>query len=645
MQPRLMQHIVFIIGMPLLVTAVFLIKLSHHETATAATLSASDAALPTITLIDAFPNLTFSSPVDIANAGDDRLFIVEQAGRIRVSSLDPGSTQAPIFLNITDRVGAGGERGLLGLAFHPNYAHNGYFYVNYTNLNGDTRISRFQVTADDNVADPDSEQILMKFDQPFSNHNGGGLAFGPDGYLYIATGDGGSGGDPLNNGQNTSTLLGSILRIDVDGNGLPPDCDQNGRYTIPADNPLVGAGTACDEIWAYGLRNPWRISFDRATGDLFIADVGQNAWEEIDFQPANSSGGENYGWRCYEGTHEYNLTDCGDISLYTPPILEYGHSNPYRCAVTGGFIYRGLQYPNLQGVYLYGDYCSGQIWGLTDSGTGWENTELYNGNGMTTFGEDACGGIYVTQGAKIYHIQDTSTPAAPDICLSKSGPEWIGAQAPLTYTLQVNNTGAITATNLTITDTLPIGASYISGGNFDGHTVSWSIANLPAKTSLSLQFVVTTTTTITNSRYQVTAAGGYASSGSHAVVTKISPPILSINKTGPAVVPAKMPITYTLTVANDGLSAASDLVITDVLPLNASYISGGTLIGDVVNWTVPTLAAETAVSVQFVITATNTVRNEQYGVSAADGYMAVGSNPVITFVDGATIYLPIILKP
>ncbi|MEZ4644464.1 MAG: PQQ-dependent sugar dehydrogenase [Chloroflexota bacterium] len=492
MSLRLLNRLILVMGLPLLVTAVFLFTLSTPATA-------EPDAPPVVNLVDAFPNLTFSSPVEIANAGDGRLFIVEQAGRIRVTSLDPNSTQAPTFLNITDRVSSGGERGLLGLAFHPNYAFNGYFYVNYTNSSGDTRVSRFQVTADPETADPDSELILMEFDQPFSNHNGGDLAFGPDGYLYIAVGDGGSGGDPNNNGQTTSTLLGNILRIDVDGGGLAPDCDPDGNYTVPADNPLLNVTAACDEIWAYGLRNPWRIGFDRSTGDLFIADVGQNLWEEIDFQPAASSGGENYGWRCYEGNHPYNTNGCGDMSLYTFPVYEYSHGgDPFRCSITGGFIYRGLQYPNLQGTYLYGDYCSGQIWGLTNSGSSWTNTELYAASSMTTFGEDACGGIYVTQGSKIYHITDTSTPSAPNLCLTKSGPAQVDAQAPVTYTIHVNNTGAATATNLVVSDSLPEGASYVSGGSLNGSTVSWNIPSLAAKTSLTLQFVVTTTATITN---------------------------------------------------------------------------------------------------------------------------------------------------
>lgn len=641
MQMRI-NRVFLMIGLPLLFTAVTLFTMSHKATAVGNTVTGAD---PVVSLVDAFPNLTFSGPVDIANAGDGRLFIVEQAGRIRVTPLDPGSTQALIFLNITDRVGSGGERGLLGLAFHPNYADNGYFYVNYTNLSGNTRVSRFQVTADPNAANPNSELILMEFNQPFSNHNGGDVAFGPDGYLYIATGDGGSGGDPNNNGQTTSTLLGNILRIDVDGGGLSPDCDADGNYTIPPDNPLLTAPAACDEIWAYGLRNPWRISFDRATGDLFIADVGQNAWEEINLQPAASAGGENYGWRCYEGNHPYNLTGCGDISLYTFPVYEYSHGgSPFRCSITGGFIYRGLQYPNLQGTYLYGDYCSGQIWGLTYSGTGWTNTQLYAGSGMTTFGEDVNGGIYVSQGNKIYHVQDTSAPA---LSISKTGPDMAFAGDPITYTLTVMNGGPGAASELLITDTLPAGASYVGGGALNGDVVSWQVPSLPAQGSVAVQFVVTATAAIVNETYGVWAAGGFAAQGSEVVTTTvITPaPLLRIDKTGPLTVGAGDPITYTLTIRNDGILTATNLVITDVLPANTVYVSGGVLADGVVSWMVEALGPDTAVTVQFAVMASDTARNEQYGVLADGGYGAVGDHPVVTFIDGVIIYVPFARVP
>lgn len=373
---------------------------------TVATISvaAAQPAAPSVA-ISLTPRATgLNSPVDLAatpQAGDSRLFIVEQSGRIRIMR-NSGSLLRRPFLDIQDRVSSGSERGLLGLAFHPDYAANGYFYVNYTNLSGDTTISRFSVSGSRNLADPNSEQILLVVDQPFANHNGGDLAFGPDGYLYIALGDGGSGGDPLNNSQNIDSLLGKILRIDVDG-GAP--------YAIPADNPFVGLPGA-DEIWAYGLRNPWRISFDRQTGDFFIADVGQSAREEIDFQAAGSAGGANYGWRCYEGTQAYNLSGCNpDPGVYDFPAHEYTHSEG--CAITGGFVYRGALYPTLAGHYFFADYCSGTIWALLPDGMGgWTLTD--HGallSSPTTFGENAKGELFVADAASGTVYAVTAAPA------------------------------------------------------------------------------------------------------------------------------------------------------------------------------------------------------------------------------------------
>jgi glucose/arabinose dehydrogenase len=351
----------------------------------------------------------FTKPVAISNMGDDRLFIVQQNGIIKILNLD-GESQTVPFLNIIDRVGDNAsERGLLGLAFHPDYETNGYFYVNYTNLDGNTRVSRFSVDPDDpNSALPDSELILLSVNQLFSNHNGGDLQFGPDGYLYVALGDGGFFNDPQNQGQMTTTFLGKLLRLDVDN----PAGGEN--YGIPADNPFADPNDGVlDEIWALGLRNPWRISFDRLTNDLWIADVGQDQWEEINFQEAGSAGGQNYGWRCYEASNSFITSGCGDISEYVFPVHEYQHNSTNGCSITGGFVYRGCRFPALYGYYVYADYCSGQFWALGPDGSGgWTNVAMGNYSNLqySTFGEDKNGELYVAAHAegKIYRVEETS---------------------------------------------------------------------------------------------------------------------------------------------------------------------------------------------------------------------------------------------
>ncbi len=320
----------------------------------------------------------FLRPVDIQNAGDGtgRLFVVEQAGRILL--VKDGRILPTPFLNIIDQVGSSGnEQGLLGLAFHPRYAENGLFFVNYTDRRGNTVIARFQVSADPDLADPASETRLLYVEQPYENHNGGVLAFGPDGYLYAGLGDGGAGGDPLGNGQRTDSLLGKILRLDVNS-GDP--------YAIPADNPFGS------EVWAYGLRNPWRMSFDRSTGDLWIGDVGQGDWEEIDILPAGSPGGANFGWNLMEGNHPYEGEAQPGLLL---PVAEYSHADGY-CSVTGGHVYRGADLPEWRGIYLFGDYCTGTVWGLIRSADGWQAQVLFEtGLRISSFGVDQAGELYV----------------------------------------------------------------------------------------------------------------------------------------------------------------------------------------------------------------------------------------------------------
>jgi glucose/arabinose dehydrogenase len=339
----------------------------------------------------------FSQPLFVthANDGSNRLFIVDQPGRIWL--IENGEVAATPFLDIRGRVNdQSNEQGLLGLAFHPDYSDNGYFFVNYTNSSADTIVSRFSVSDESNLADSSSEEIILEVAQPYSNHNGGHLEFGPDGYLYIAMGDGGSAGDPRNNGQNPNTLLGTLLRIDI---------DSETPYAIPADNPYADGGGA-PEIWITGLRNPWRFSFDSLSGDLYIGDVGQNQWEEINYLPGGVVGGVNFGWNYFEANHAYSGSPPANISLF-PPIAEYDHSNG-RCSVTGGVVYRGSKLPELWGVYFYGDFCSGEVFALVQEEDGiWTSASVYNLPLLiTSFGVDESGEIYLLdRSGDLYNLQ------------------------------------------------------------------------------------------------------------------------------------------------------------------------------------------------------------------------------------------------
>lgn len=350
----------------------------------------------------------FERPLFVAEPddGSGRLFVVEQPGRIRIVA-DGVVTEEP-FLDITDRVEASGnEQGLLSLAFHPDYAENGEFFVGYTARSevgtGDNTVSRFRVSADDpNRADPSSEEILLAIEDPYWNHNGGLVMFGPDGYLYVGLGDGGSQGDPLGNGQNPQTLLGSILRIDVDGTeqGLP--------YAIPDDNPFADGSEGRPEIWAYGLRNPWRFSFDRETGDLWIADVGQTWIEEVNRLEAGEPGGANLGWNVLEGTACFVDDEC-DPRPYLAPVAEYTHD--FGCSITGGYVSRGDALPALRGVYLYADYCTGLLWGLRpDGASGWIGLgPTETGLQILSFAEDLAGNLYLTaMDGTVYRIMAPS---------------------------------------------------------------------------------------------------------------------------------------------------------------------------------------------------------------------------------------------
>lgn len=368
--------------------------------------SSGDAqALPEIQIETVVEGL--DNPVSITNAGDGsgRLFITQLGGQVLI--FDGAQVLPAPFLDIGSAISLGGERGLFSVAFHPDYPNNGFLFVNYTDTSGDTVVARYSVSSDPNTVDPTSAFIVLTVAQPFANHNGGQLQFGPDGFLYIGMGDGGSGGDPQNNAQTLDSLLGKLLRIDV--NGVIP-------YSIPPDNPFIGDPVASEEIWAWGLRNPWRFSFDRLTGDLFIADVGQNTFEELNYQTASSQGGENYGWRLMEGNDCFNPQANCDNGRLTLPVLVYDHS--LGCSITGGYRYRGNRNSGLAGVFFYGDFCTGRIWGATENDAGdWTTTELLDTDlSITAFGEDESGEIYLAHfsagNGTIYRISEIAGPAS-----------------------------------------------------------------------------------------------------------------------------------------------------------------------------------------------------------------------------------------
>lgn len=349
--------------------------------------SQQSLAWPAINLVETMSGLR--NPVDLAHAGDGsgRVYVVEQIGMVQ--EFTNGSRGQSAFMDIRDRVSCCGERGLLGIAFPVDFSSSRTLYVNYTTTvpgRLHTRVSRFRLLPDFHKVDPDSEEILLQLYQPWGNHNGGQIAFGPDGYLWIGTGDGGSAADPLDNGQKGQTLLGKLLRIDVSPGDAP--------YSIPEDNPFVGDEQFLDEIWAYGLRNPWRFSFDRETGDLYIADVGQNAWEEVNFQPADSPGGENYGWRFMEGFHCFNPSSGCPTEGLVLPVVEYDRVSGK--SITGGYVYRGQDHPSLQGIYFFADYVTGNIWGLRQVNGVWESELLLDSSyNISSFGEDEAGNLYL----------------------------------------------------------------------------------------------------------------------------------------------------------------------------------------------------------------------------------------------------------
>lgn len=390
-----------------------------------------------------------SSPVDIQNAGDSRLFALDRNGLIHIIDED-GSVNTKPFLDIIEKISdQKGERGLLGLAFHPNYATNGFFYVNYVNNNSETIISRFsRSSSDKDIADQTSELIFMTIPQPYANHNGGALDFTKDGMLLIALGDGSGAGDPQNRAQDLTTYFGKILRIDVDN----PENGNN--YGIPDDNPYVGNEDALVEIWAYGLRNPWKFSIDKITNDLWIADVGQANYEEINKVSA-SEGGINYGWRCYEGNSSYNLDNCPDEDTITFPIIQYSHNNSgiFKCSITGGHRYRGTAQPSLSGIYFFADYCSSEIGMLVENEGTWSMafSQVFEGNNWTTFGEDVNGELYIgdiTSGS-IYKVKEAALNIdEQNLSQIKLYPNPVNDELSIDFGTQINQVSEIYVLNI-----------------------------------------------------------------------------------------------------------------------------------------------------------------------------------------------------
>lgn len=410
-------------------------------------MSFTEAQLPSSLNINLTTHYSgLSTPVGIYNCGDNRLFVLEQSqGDIEI--IDTNGAYIGKFLDLTGVISTGSERGLLGLAFHPNYLSNGFFFVNYTNTAGNTVIAKYSVSGNPNIANAASAVILLTITQDFSNHNGGHLAFGPDGNLYIGMGDGGSGGDPNNRAQNPLSLLGKMLRINV--TGVP-------TFTIPSTNPYFGQTDTLPAIWAMGARNPWKFSFDDLTGDMWIGDVGQNAWEEINMEPAGTPGGSNWGWRCYEGFNDYNINNCNGSTYYDFPVKEYSHGSPYNfCSITGGIVYRGAKYPGMQGHYFFTDYCAGGIYTLFANGLGGYTETLADpgpGFGNVAFGTDTNGNLYLCNASgTIYEIVDNCGPFSPTITTNGIG--GLQAVAGTQYWWWNNGTIVNGANNQTFTPT------------------------------------------------------------------------------------------------------------------------------------------------------------------------------------------------
>ncbi len=430
---RWLDAVILVVVLVMVALAIFLWPVPRSPEGTATQPNPPEVTPPPATFVTPWTTVRlepvadgFSQPTYVAHAGDGsgRLFVVEKVGRIWI--VVNGKVLPEPFLDITDRVRSSEiERGLLSVAFHPDYETNGRFFVNYTDQKGNTVVAEYRVSEDPNRADPNSERVLLYIEQPAANHNGGQLQFGPDGYLYIGMGDGGSAGDPWGNAQNLHVLLGKMLRIDVDG-GEP--------YGIPPDNPFVGQEGIPPEIWAYGLRNPWRFSFDRETGDLYIADVGQNLWEEVHVVRAPDPGGQNFGWDIMEGFHCFEPPEGCDTTGLTMPVVEYGRGKG--CSITGGYVYRGRRYADIQGTYFFSDFCSGRLWGLRFQNGQWEWTEFLDTElNVSSFGEDEAGEVYVVDfRGGIYRIVGAVlAPTPTPTPTSTPTPRAMATPSPVSY--------------------------------------------------------------------------------------------------------------------------------------------------------------------------------------------------------------------
>lgn len=452
---------------------------------------AAPMAAPTVSLQPIASG--FTQPTAVTSTGvalDNRLFVLEKTGQIKI--IKDGVVNGEPFLNLEGQVSLESERGLLGLAFDPDYSTNGYFYINYSDnradTKGDTIIKRFSVSTDPNIADSESGFTILEIEQDFRNHNGGWLAFDPDGQLVIGMGDGGSGGDPNDRAQSKDTLLGKMIRINVHGSGLPADsgCGRVRNYHIPEDNPRPFASDGwCPEIWSYGWRNPWRFSFDSSTGDMWAGDVGQNAFEEINFEPFNAPGLLNYGWRCYEGNSIYEPADCTlPENDRVDPVTDYARS--IGTSITGGYVYRGVNFPDMQGHYFYGDFASGRLWSIEKDNDFAVTEHDRTGHNISSFGEGSDDELYLADygGGAVYQI--VSQFGAKVELTASSLAETGGT---VRYHLTVINLGSDDLTNVTVKNNVPAGVTYLTGGSESGGVVTLDFGNIAAGSSATVMWV------------------------------------------------------------------------------------------------------------------------------------------------------------